>query len=43
MKIKPNLESGIYLAVIILCLITMLLVASADDQFKDIKIVYQAF
>jgi hypothetical protein len=43
MKIKPNLKSGVYLAVIILCLITLLLVVSSDDQFKDVKIVYQAF
>ena len=43
MKIKPNLESGVYLAVIILGLIVMLLVVASDDQFKDIKIVYQAF
>jgi hypothetical protein len=43
MKIKPNLESCVYAAVIILCLITMLLVLSSGDQFTDTKIVYQAF
>lgn len=43
MKIKPNLESCVYLAVIILCLAALLLVAFSNDQFKDTKIVYQAF
>jgi hypothetical protein len=43
MKIKPNLESTIYLAVIVLCLITLLLVVSSGDLFRDTKVVYQAF
>lgn len=43
MKIKPNLESGIYLAVIILCLFVLVLVVSSEEQFRDLKIVYQAF
>jgi hypothetical protein len=29
--------------VIVLCLITLLLVVVSGDQFKDTKIVYQAF
>ena len=43
MKIKPNFETGVYLAVIILCLIILLLVVASDDQFKGVKIIYQAF
>jgi hypothetical protein len=43
MKIKPNLETFIHLAVIILCLIAMSLVAASQATFKDTKIVYQGF
>jgi len=43
MQTKQTVETGVYAVVIILCLITMLLVASSGDQFKDTKIVYQAF
>jgi hypothetical protein len=43
MKLKPNLESFVYLAVITLSLIALVLVASSPEQFKDTKVVYQAF
>ena len=43
MKIKPNLESCVYLAVILLCLVTLSLVAISNAQFGDTKNVYQGF
>jgi len=43
MKTKPSLESIIYLAVIVLCLITLLLVVCSGGKFQDTKVVYQGF
>jgi hypothetical protein len=43
MKIKPNLESLIYVVVIVLCLVTLALVAISSTQFGDTKNVYQGF
>jgi hypothetical protein len=43
MKNKPNLESCIFLMVVVLCLIAMVLVAASTHQFSDTKIVYQGF
>jgi hypothetical protein len=43
MKIKPNLESCVCVAVVVLCLAALLLAAFSYDQFRDTKIVYQAF
>jgi hypothetical protein len=43
MKLKPNLESLIYFAVIVLCLASLVLVVAAAAQFSGTKLVYQAF
>jgi hypothetical protein len=43
MKIKPNLETFIYVVVIILCLATLSLVVISGKQFSDTKNVYQGF
>ena len=43
MKITPNIETCVYAIAIGLSLIVVLLVLFSGDQFKDVKIVYQAF
>ncbi len=43
MKSKPNLESCVCMAVVVLCLAALLLVALSNGQFADTKVVYQAF
>jgi hypothetical protein len=43
MKLKPNLETGVYLVVICLCLVAMALVALSNGQFNATKLVYQGF
>jgi hypothetical protein len=43
MKIKPNLETFVYVVVIALSLGVMALVASSNTQFTDTKVVYQGF
>jgi hypothetical protein len=43
MRIKSTLEAGAWLAVIILCVISMLLVVFSGLLFSDTKVVYQAF
>ena len=43
MKLKPSLESSIYLLVIILSLAALLLMTSSPQLFKDSRIVYRAF
>ncbi len=42
MKIKPSLETLIYLAVIALCLIALVL-SYLSYQFTDTKLIYEGF
>lgn len=43
MNSKPTIESFIYAALIILCLVTMIFVACSTYQFSNTRIVYQGF
>lgn len=43
MKIKPNLETFVYVIVVALSLCALALVAVSYSQFKNVKVVYQAF
>ena len=43
MKLKPNLETLVYCAVIALSLAALALVAVSIYQFGDTKVVYQGF
>ena len=43
MKIKPNLETFVYVIVVALSLCALTLVAMSYNQFKNTKVVYQGF
>jgi capsular polysaccharide biosynthesis protein len=43
MKIKLNLETLVYGAVILLCLAVVLLIVASRFQFTNVKPVYQGF
>ena len=40
---KPNLDFIVRLVVVVLCLVTLALVAASTYQFTDTKLVYQGF
>jgi hypothetical protein len=43
MKIKLNLETIVYAAVVIVCLAVLALIVASRFQFADVKPVYQGF